>query len=296
MSAALRAAVVVIMLAVGAVPFADAGRAQGFFQSLFGFGNPAPAPARPALPPSYRAPIVPPVRSAPGDDGDHEPAISLSGNYRTMCVRMCDGYYFPISASVSRRAFHRDAGICRASCGNEAQLFFHPSSSGDAATMVDLTGRAYAKLPNAFRYRKTLVDGCKCKPEPWAQSEVDRHLAYAARATAAARSMASDSINPHPRASTEADSLTKVAETSAAQPVSPALNPGPIASELTPKRATRREKSAAQRPATNRPDRRPSIDPSKAPARPVVAAAKPQGPVKSSPYGLGGGGLRWPGD
>ena len=38
--------------------------------------------------------------------------------------------------------------------------------------MVDLTGRAYTKLPTAFRYRKALSETCKCKPDPWAQSEL----------------------------------------------------------------------------------------------------------------------------
>src|SRR5690606_18543578 len=35
-----------------------------------------------------------------------------SGNLRTMCVRTCDGYYFPISWSVSQRAFERDQHLC----------------------------------------------------------------------------------------------------------------------------------------------------------------------------------------
>jgi len=92
---------------------------------------------------------------------------------------MCDGYYFPISGSVTQRDFYRDANICRRSCGSDAVLFYHAASSGDASAMVDLTGRAYARLPNAFRYRKQLVDGCKCRPEPWAPSEIARHDRYA---------------------------------------------------------------------------------------------------------------------
>ncbi len=133
---------------------------------------------------------------------------------------MCDGYYFPISASVPRRQFHRDASQCRSQCGTEARLFYHSSSSGDAAAMIDVTGRAYAKLPNAFRYRKTLVDGCKCKPEPWAESELDRHQGYA-MAEAAKSSTAPAPVVPSTRVAAEVvagHGRTPVALGSAASP------------------------------------------------------------------------------
>ena len=45
--------------------------------------------------------------------------------------------------------------------------------------MVDLTGMAYSTLPNAFKYRKTLVEGCRCRPQPWSEAELQRHRAYA---------------------------------------------------------------------------------------------------------------------
>ena len=39
-----------------------------------------------------------------------------SGSYTTVCVRMCDGYYFPISHRVPRNRFYRDADVCRSRC------------------------------------------------------------------------------------------------------------------------------------------------------------------------------------
>ena len=45
--------------------------------------------------------------------------------------------------------------------------------------MTDLSGRAYGRLPQAFQYRKELVAGCACKPEPWSEAELARHEAYA---------------------------------------------------------------------------------------------------------------------
>ena len=53
--------------------------------------------------------------------------------------------------------------------------------------MVDVSGRPYTRLASAFLYRKTTVDNCKCKPNPWAQSEIDRHRLYALNETDAER-------------------------------------------------------------------------------------------------------------
>jgi hypothetical protein len=93
-------------------------------------------------------------------------------------VRTCDGYYFPISFATMRSEFGRDADRCTASCGSEAQLFYHPNPGGKVEDMVDLSGLSYASLPYAFKYRQSLVSGCACKPEPWAETELQRHRNY----------------------------------------------------------------------------------------------------------------------
>jgi Protein of unknown function (DUF2865) len=93
-------------------------------------------------------------------------ASSAIGTYRTLCVRLCDGFYFPISFATSEAGLARDAEQCRASCGVEARLFHHHNPGGSVETMMDLTGRAYSALATAFKYRKTLVAGCLCRPPP----------------------------------------------------------------------------------------------------------------------------------
>src|SRR5262245_58068019 len=102
------------------------------------------------------------------------------GSYRTLCVRMCDGFYFPISHSTTSAGFMRDAEKCAEACGGDARLFYYPNPGGGIDSMVDLGGRAYASYPTAFRYRKTLVEGCQCRPQPWSEAERARHRAYAA--------------------------------------------------------------------------------------------------------------------
>jgi hypothetical protein len=99
--------------------------------------------------------------------------------YRTLCVRLCDGFYFPISPAAPQSRFARDADVCSASCGSEARLFYHPNIGGNVDIMVDLTGIAYGALPNAFKYRQALVPDCRCRPQPWSDAERERHRAYA---------------------------------------------------------------------------------------------------------------------
>lgn len=101
------------------------------------------------------------------------------GRYRTMCVRMCDGYYFPISNATSSRHFKSDAQRCELSCSSPAKLFYHSSYGGSPANMVDMQGRPYSTLENAFLYREKYIASCKCKPDPWSDQAREE---YAARA------------------------------------------------------------------------------------------------------------------
>lgn len=91
---------------------------------------------------------------------------SSSETYRTWCVGLCDGYYFPISQATGVMGLPADAERCAAACGGEARLFFHPNPGADVAGMLDFAGRSCASYPNAFKYRRALVTGCQCRPQP----------------------------------------------------------------------------------------------------------------------------------
>ena len=113
----------------------------------------------------------------PVDGGAREQAVidgrsglrigGLSGSYRTMCVRTCDGYYFPISWSVSQGAFERDSKACEAMCpGTQVELHYHRVSGEDSEDMVSaVTGLPYREMTNAFLYRKpgaSVPPACGC--------------------------------------------------------------------------------------------------------------------------------------
>jgi hypothetical protein len=104
--------------------------------------------------------------------------------FRTMCVRLCDGYYFPISFAVTPDRLDRDRNVCASRCGAQGRLFVHPSLEPSADEMVDLQGRPYRNLPTAFLYRTQYVADCKCQPEPWETASLERHRAYALAAAA----------------------------------------------------------------------------------------------------------------
>ncbi|MEO1711493.1 MAG: DUF2865 domain-containing protein [Pseudomonadota bacterium] len=126
-------------------------------------------------------------RLTPGTDRlgprglQRSPKRRIGPTYRTVCVRLCDGYYFPISTSTTRGRFRRDARKCASSCNAPTRLFYHPAAS-TAADMVDLRGRKYAKLKTAFLYRTSYEPSCQCRARPDSQEAKIRHKVYALQA------------------------------------------------------------------------------------------------------------------
>ena len=131
--------------------YAAAAPQKGFFETLFGgLGNPGGT--------------VPP--------GTVEPQLGGNG-YRTLCVRTCDGYYFPISFSTSPTRFAEDEQTCQKLCpATEAVLYSHRNPGEDVAQAVSSSGRVYKDLPNAFRYRREFTASCSCKQpgQNWAEA------------------------------------------------------------------------------------------------------------------------------
>jgi hypothetical protein len=80
----------------------------------------------------------------------------LDGEFRTICVRTCDGYFFPMSNAASPRDFERDQKNCDSSCpGTEMQVFYTRGIGDDSADMTSsVTGRPYSELPTAYLYKQ----------------------------------------------------------------------------------------------------------------------------------------------
>jgi hypothetical protein len=115
-----------------------------------------------------------------------------TGRYRTLCVRLCDGFYWPITHSTIRARFSRDAKQCESGCPGRSQLFVQRSGSDDIEGMVDLKGIPYTQLKNALRYRTEYVQDCTCRGNPWDPEAIARHRAYAEAAKSAPESLDAD--------------------------------------------------------------------------------------------------------
>jgi hypothetical protein len=77
-----------------------------------------------------------------------------------VCVRLCDGYFFPLGQRVSVDQDQTADEMCQRRCpAAETQAFSKP---GDIDTAVSSNGRRYTSLPNAYRYRRSFDATCTC--------------------------------------------------------------------------------------------------------------------------------------
>jgi hypothetical protein len=122
--------------------YAAAARGPGnFLDNLFGNNNSS------SLPPP------------PGADFGPQ-----SGTFRTVCVRTCDGGYFPISFATVPARFPDDEKTCKALCpATEANLYAYRNPGEDINSAVSINGQPYSQSPNAFRFRQEFNPSCACK-------------------------------------------------------------------------------------------------------------------------------------
>ena len=129
--------------------YANALRGQGnFLDNLFGNNNPGANPG----------------------SSDFGPQ---SGTYRTVCVRSCDGFFFPISFATVPARFADDEKTCKSLCpATEATLFAYRNPGEDMTQAVSISGQPYSASPNAFHYRQEFNPSCSCKAagQTWADA------------------------------------------------------------------------------------------------------------------------------
>jgi hypothetical protein len=95
-----------------------------------------------------------------------------SGTYRTVCVRTCDGYYYPISYATTPAKFAEDAQTCQQTCpAAEVVLMSHRNPGEDINQAVSISGSPYTGLPNAFKYRTAVNPTCSCRRQGQSWSE-----------------------------------------------------------------------------------------------------------------------------
>lgn len=98
------------------------------------------------------------------------PAGNSKSSGRLVCVRSCDGGYFPLDGSP--KAKEDVAALCSALCPNAEVTVYRAPREGGIEEAMSESGEPYLKLPNALRYRKAYDPSCSCKKpdESWAHA------------------------------------------------------------------------------------------------------------------------------
>ncbi len=105
----------------------------------------------------------------PNNDYAPSPDMPMQGGLRTLCVRTCDGAFFPISSDATPLDFREQAAQCERMCpGTQTELFYHAMEGQESEDMVSAkTGQPYASMPTAFAYRNnpasSRAPSCSCK-------------------------------------------------------------------------------------------------------------------------------------
>ena len=135
--------------------------------------------------PQYAAAVQQQQQSGPGNflnslfggNNNYSPvppdAGAPSGTYRTVCVRSCDGGYFPISFATVPGRFADDEKACKALCpATEASLYTYRNPGEDMNQAVSIGGQLYTASPNAFRFRQEFNPSCACKAagQTWSEA------------------------------------------------------------------------------------------------------------------------------
>ena len=167
-----------------------------------------------------------------------------SGTFRTVCVRTCDGAYFPVSFATVQARFPDDEKSCKALCpATEATLFTYRNPGEDINQAVSLGGQTYTSLPNAFKFRSEFNPSCACKAAGQTWSDALKSVEDKAAAEQqgdiivteeSARKM-QQRAQPQPKG-------TPAAKKGAAPPATTATAPAPAAPAADPAAATDEKK------------------------------------------------------
>ena len=100
-------------------------------------------------------------------------SIDPNGRYRSVCVRTCDGFFFPVSYQTYASRLSQDATVCQSSCAAPAELYVYRNPGQEIDQAISLNGSAYTDLPAAFKFRKEYVKGCSCKEAEYNPTEIE---------------------------------------------------------------------------------------------------------------------------
>jgi len=146
---------------------ANAPRQPGnIFEALFGGLAKMGAPDQPV----YATPEEEQQVIGKTIENEKKYANAQAGSY-AVCVRSCDGTFFPVSYSGIGRVDNLEEA-CRSLCPNADVALYSFPLGGTIDQAISPGGERYVDLPNALKFQQTFDPSCSCrrKGESWAQA------------------------------------------------------------------------------------------------------------------------------
>lgn len=103
-----------------------------------------------------------------------EPEKPRQGGPQTVCVRSCDGFFFPLA----NNAGNADE-MCQALCPGSETSAFGMTNGGDVQNAVSRsTGQPYQSLPNAGKFQRSFDAACTCRGQGQSWSQALKEAEY----------------------------------------------------------------------------------------------------------------------
>lgn len=134
------------------------GQSRGFFDTIFGMDQRPPGEIESTIPELDPRPL----------DQDQQPA--RAGGPYSVCVRTCDGFFFPLANSPGGREGQDE--MCQALCPGAETTAYGMTNGGDIQNAMSRRGVPYSALPNAGKYQRSFDAACTCRApgQSWAQA------------------------------------------------------------------------------------------------------------------------------
>lgn len=150
---------------------------RNFFEELFGVAPPDETTGLREVP-------VGPAEPEPADPFADQPVDERPrGGSQAICVRSCDGGFFPLSYTAKNSNLDDLNGLCKALCPNAEVKLYTRAPWKDVNEAVSIDGEPYPDHPNALKFQKTYDSSCGCKPpnQSWAEALADAERILAER-------------------------------------------------------------------------------------------------------------------
>lgn len=155
----------VATFAIGAAAFAQADTLIHI--GPFSFPNPFARPAPPSDG-TWRSEDRPTRRHSASENGRRR--AFADGGPMNVCVRTCDGSFFPLPYSGASGATLGE--VCQALCPNAAIALYTMPFGGTIDEAASPTGARYMALSNALKFQQTFDPSCSCRrpDQTWADA------------------------------------------------------------------------------------------------------------------------------